>query len=118
MNGKDRQILEKIVRYCDDISILIERFGDEFSIYARDFAYQYACNMCIMQIGELTARLSDEMKLQYPDVPWRIIKAMRNLFAHDYERVDNEMVWSTLKENIPELKESCLRILESNILSQ
>lgn len=116
MSSKDQQILEKIIRYCDDISVLIERFGNDFAIYAKDFAYQYACNMCIMQIGELASRLSDEIKMQYPNIPWRVIKAMRNLFAHDYERVDNEMVWSTLKENIPELKENCLQILTDKLV--
>lgn len=34
----------------------------------------------------------------------RAIKGMRNLHAHDYENVDLEIVWYTLKEEISELK--------------
>ena len=113
MNQKDRLILQKIGQYCSDIGKLIERFGDDYKIYESDFAFQYACSMCIIQIGELTAQLSEEMKETYSDVPWQQIKSMRNLFAHDYARVDHEIVWETLKSSIPELGKECGDILDS-----
>ena len=40
---------------------------------------------------------------------------MRNLFAHDYARVDNEIVWDTLKNNIPDLREKCKSILDEDL---
>ncbi len=62
--------------------------------------------MCIIQIGELVCRLSDEFLEEHGEVPWHAIKAMRNLHAHDYERVDLEIVWNTLNEEIPDLKKT------------
>ena len=44
-------------------------------------------------------------------MPWHAIKAMRNLHAHDYERVDLDIVWNTLTEEIPELKEIIEKML-------
>lgn len=41
---------------------------------------------------------------------------MRNIFAHDYARVDNEIVRDTLKNNIPDLKEKCEKILDEDLL--
>lgn len=38
---------------------------------------------------------------------------MRNLHAHDYENVDLDIVWNTLKYSIPELKEKLEVILEN-----
>ena len=67
--------------------------------------------MCIIQIGELVGRLSDEFIEEHNDVPWHAIKAMRNLHAHDYERVDLEIVWDTLTNEIPELKETIEKML-------
>ena len=67
--------------------------------------------MCIIQIGELVGRLSDEFIEEHNDVPWYAIKAMRNLHAHDYERVDLEIVWDTLTNEIPELKETIEKML-------
>ena len=60
--------------------------------------------MCIIQIGELVSRLSEEFMEVNNQIPWYAIKAMRNLHAHDYDRVDLSVVWHTLTEEIPELK--------------
>lgn len=67
--------------------------------------------MCIIQIGELANRLSDDMKENSKNIPWRAIRGMRNLHAHDYENVDLEIVWNTLLEDIPELKQSLQKLL-------
>ena len=61
--------------------------------------------MCIIQIGELVNRFSDEFLDSHREIPWHAIKAMRNLHAHDYERVDLHIVWDSLTKEIPDLKE-------------
>ena len=91
-----------------DIAGLLEEYNYDFSAYQTTIAFQYACNMCIIQIGELVTRLSDEFKERYPDIPWKAIKGMRNIHAHDYENVDLEVVWNTLNHRVPELKEKLL----------
>lgn len=110
MSQKDKITIQKILQYCKDIEDLINRFGDSIQSYESDLAYQYACSMCIIQIGELVGQLSEELKAERQEVPWKLIKNMRNLFAHDYARVDNEIVWDTLKNSIPNLKEMCEKI--------
>ena len=116
MSQKDKIIIQKILQYCKDIGEMINRFGDDIQVYVSDFAYQYACSMCIIQIGELVGQLSDELKNERQEVPWKLIKDMRNIFAHDYARVDNEIVWDTLKNNIPDLKQKCEKILGEYLL--
>ena len=104
MKRTDVVIIQKIIGYCDDISSLLERFNTSYELYLNDIAFQYACNMRTIQIGELTNRLSVELKAETPDVPWYAIRAMRNIHAHDYERVDFETMWETLTQDIPVLK--------------
>lgn len=106
MNEKDRRIIERVIKYCDDIESLLKRFCNSFVKYETDITFQYSCNMCIIQIGELVSRLSDDTIKINSQIPWAAIKAMRNLHAHDYENVDFEIVWNTLTEEIPELKEN------------
>lgn len=72
--------------------------------------------MCIIQIGKLANRISDETKEQYKNIPWRAIKGMRNLHAHDYENVDFEIVWTTLLEDIPVLKQGLENLLNDNLI--
>lgn len=67
--------------------------------------------MCVVQIGELAAQLSDEVKSQNPSIPWRIIKDTRNFYVHAYGAIDISSVWDTLNEDIPGLKTACEKIL-------
>lgn len=88
------------------------RFNNEFEQYKVDISFQYACNMCFIQIGELVNRLSGEVQTKYNHIPWHAIRGMRNLHAHDYENVDLDIVWHTLKEDIPELQSELEKILD------
>lgn len=111
MKQSDRVIVQKMISYCDDINQLMSRFHYNYEVYCNDISFQYACNMCIIQIGELVSRASDELMDNNPQIPWRAIKGMRNLHAHDYENVDLEIVWETLKTDIPSLKDSLTQLL-------
>ena len=72
--------------------------------------------MCVVQIGELVAQLSEEAKQQNRAVPWRTIKDTRNFYVHSYGAIDLPAVWKTLREDPPELKTACLQILQNNEL--
>ncbi|MBQ9025241.1 MAG: DUF86 domain-containing protein [Methanobrevibacter sp.] len=67
--------------------------------------------MCIVQIGEYVGRISDEFKQQYGDIPWNQIKGMRNFAAHQYDHFEFAVLWHTLTEEIPELKEMLIQLI-------
>jgi uncharacterized protein with HEPN domain len=73
---RDRSILQKIARYCDDIAEYSERFGKSLEALKSDRAYKDAAAMCILQIGELAGHLSDGFKITHPEMPWRLMKSM------------------------------------------
>lgn len=111
MKNEDILIVKKMINYCNDIGTLVKRFNTDFERYKTDISFQYACNMCIIQIGELANRLSEETKKNNKNIPWHAIRGMRNFHAHDYENVDLEIVWNTLLEDIPALKQSLENLL-------
>lgn len=111
MRADDKKVVLKMIKYCDDVESLKQKFNTSFELYETDIAFQYSCNMCIIQIGELVCRLSEEFKEQHPEIPWHAIRGMRNFHAHDYENIDLEIVWDAPTEDIPKLKsqlESCI----------
>ena len=110
-NRVDKVIVQKIIEYCEQVEALIQRFGSTSEIFNKDIAFQLSCSMCIVQIGELTNRFSDEFKNQYSKIPWHAIKSMRNIFVHEYEKIDFDKIWKNLTEDIPELKENLKKIL-------
>ena len=58
-------------------------------------------------------KLADEFRAQHSAVPWRQIKAMRNIVAHSYGTVDPETTWEIITDDIPILKKYCETIIAS-----
>jgi len=59
----------------------------------------------MIQISENAKRLSDEYKRTQPSVPWNALYGLRNRIVHDYGNVDLNVVYETLKNDIPEVFE-------------
>ena len=53
----------------------------------------------------------------HPEVPWVFMYAMRNRIAHGYFKVDFELVWKTIHEDLPELHELVRKLFFSLILT-
>lgn len=112
--NRDLSILHHIVTYCEQIEQTMVRFGGR-DIFYTDPIYRNATALCILQIGELVGKLSEEFRAQYPTIPWREIKAMRNIVAHSYGTVDPETTWEVISDDIPALKRFCLSLTTSNL---
>ena len=107
MNERDRIILKKILKYCNEIDGTHEKQSDNYDYFMSDEGYDYrnAISMPIQQIGELAKKLSDEFIKDHNEIPWRAIKGMRDYFAHGYEEMSKEEIWNTSKRNTVELKQ-------------
>jgi uncharacterized protein with HEPN domain len=113
MDKSDIQRIQHIKRYCEDIAQFIERFGNDFQLFVTDQAYYNAVSMCILQIGELANGLSQEFRNATCDsVHWHLVRGMRNWIAHAYNEVEDEVVWGTVKKDIPNLLHFCVDIIE------
>lgn len=55
----------------------------------------------ISVIGEATKRLSPEIKLRHPEIPWRDIAGMRDIIIHKYDQVDLDIIWDVIQNKIP-----------------
>lgn len=54
-------------------------------------------------IGEATAHLSEATRAAIPELPFRKMRGMRNIVAHDYARVDVGIVWEVATIYVPEV---------------
>ncbi len=63
-------------------------------------------------IGKAVKRVSQELRQNYPDVPWRQIAGFRDVLMHDYMGLDLDEVWNVVERNLPDLKSKILLILQ------
>ena len=54
-------------------------------------------------IGEAAANISKESRKSLPEIPWENIIGMRNRLIHGYFEVDLDVLWQTIKEDLPPL---------------
>ena len=103
----DIDILRHILKYIDEIDEAIKHFGKSYETFKKSSIFHNAVSMEIQQIGELSKNLSEEIKASHTNIPWSVIRGMRNLFAHNYHRMDLKQIWDTAVDDIPVLRKFC-----------
>ncbi len=63
-------------------------------------------------IGEATTHLTDELRAENPDIPWKKIVGTRNRLIHGYTAVSLKFIWSIVKTELPKLKSGVERTLK------
>lgn len=79
--------------------------------YLNDESLQYALIHLIQTVGEAARDIPNEIKVKYPEIPWKVIIGMRHKIVHDYLGVDIEVVWSTVNNDLPGLIEHLQNIV-------
>lgn len=114
MRVKDKNAMEHMKMYCLEIEETMELFGKSYDEFQRNKIYRNAAVMCILQIGELVTHLSEEFLLAHTEMPWRDMKNMRNIAAHNYGVISAKLTWGTMVERIPQLLAFCQQVLEED----
>ena len=91
-----QESLQKIFKFTDGLTR--DAFmGDELVIDAvlRNFEV----------IGEAASKLPADFVDEHPDVEWHKIIGMRNRLIHGYFGVSTAIVWETIQQHLPRLRD-------------
>jgi len=94
---------EKAMRFMEGISSAEGLQEDERTLLAVVRALEV--------IGEAARRIPHAFREKYPNVPWRGMTGMRDKVIHDYFGVDGEVVWKTVKKDLPPLRDTIMQLL-------
>jgi uncharacterized protein with HEPN domain len=95
---------EKILRFTQNVNFEDFRSNDE---------KVYAVVKSLEIIGEAANHLPQKILTKYDDITWRELTRMRNELVHEYFGIDHEVVWSAVKDLIPQLAVRVDRILSN-----
>jgi uncharacterized protein with HEPN domain len=62
-------------------------------------------------LGGATKNLSQKLKDEHADIPWKLIAGSRDKMIHAYFDIDWRIVWNILTHEIPDLDEKMKNIL-------
>lgn len=103
------------VLYLQDILISIQRI-EEYTkdLSAKDFEKDWKTIDAVVRnleiIGEAARNIPENLIEEYPDIPWNSMVSMRNKIMHEYFGVDTEILWKTIKDDLPPLKKQIEKI--------
>jgi len=63
-------------------------------------------------IGEAVNHLPEGIREAHPEIPWPQMRGLRNLVIHEYFGINLEILWATVQENLPPLKDPLRAILD------
>jgi len=110
-------VKREILDYIEDIISAMDKAVDfvknmSYEEFTRDDKTVYAVVRAIEIIGEAVKNIPGNVRKNYPEIPWKDMAGMRNKVIHEYFGVKLNIVWRTVKEEIPPLKPLFEKILK------
>jgi len=90
------------------VSILGDKSVEAFK---QDKVVCRAIERTIEIIGEAARKVSPPYQARHPEIPWRDIIGQRNIVAHEYGQIDYNLLYKTVRQDMPALIAVLTRLL-------
>lgn len=94
----DRDYLEDIVEAIERIQIYVEGFS--YDRFVQDTKTQDAVIRNLEVIGEAAKQVSDTLREQRPEIPWREVCGVRDKLIHHYFGINFETLWQIIETDL------------------
>lgn len=98
------EFAEKVLSYTDGL--------DQSAFIASGLTYD-ATLRNLELIGEAATHIPEEIRTAHSEIPWRMIIATRNQLIHGYLGIDDDTLWSIVRDDVPGLLEMLVGIGKS-----
>ncbi len=96
---------QRLTDMLENIQAISEFVADmTFDAYVRDRKTIYAVTRALEIISEASRRLPDGLKQRHPRIDWAGIAAVGNVYRHEYDVVDDTLVWYTIQRELEPLR--------------
>jgi uncharacterized protein with HEPN domain len=87
--------------------------GKSYRDYQRSWVLRSALERGVEVISEASRHLGPKLKAQHKDVRWKDIAGIGNILRHEYQHVDDRIIWNTAKNELLPLKEALLALRDA-----
>jgi len=111
MSKRNNEIrLHHIIRRIDKIQAYIDDIDQD--AFEQNEMLQDAIIKNLEIIGEAATKITKELKSAHNHIPWKQIESLRHHLVHDYYQVDLVIVWNTINNRLPDLRQEVQAILD------
>ena len=101
-NREWRFYIQDMIDFCEKARSYTS--GMSFDAFLADALTYDATLLNILLIGEAATHIPKHVRQRYPDIQWRDIIATRNQLMHAYPAADDDIIWSIIQNDIPDLQ--------------
>ncbi len=92
--------------FLRDIQMAMERIAEyidglDLQKFKKDYKTVDAVIRNFKIIGEAAKNINDQLKENYPEVPWEEMYYLRNRISHEYFGIDYEIIWDIAISYLP-----------------
>ena len=74
--------------------------GLRYETYLEDVQLRWTVERGLTIIGEAARRVSPDLKVAHPELPWRWLISQRNIIVHEYDELDQQRVWEVVTTDL------------------
>lgn len=100
-NQRDPAYLFDMLEASEKVQLYLK--NKTFEDFLSDEMLQDAVERNLGIIGEAARRISDNLKQEHSEIPWRKIIAQRNVLIHEYDDIDIKEIWEVVSFHVPRL---------------
>lgn len=103
---------QDILENINDAEVFLEGFT--YEQFFNDKKTKYAVVRALEIIGEAAKNIPPHIKKEYSEIVWKDITGMRNRIAHEYFGINYTVVWHTVHNELPPLKNVIQHMLDNH----
>lgn len=96
---------QRLADIVDNVDV-IQTFtaGLDLQAFRADRKTVYAVVRALEIISEASRRLTDDLRQRHPEIDWMAVAAAGNVYRHEYEAVDEALLWHTVQHDLSALR--------------
>lgn len=101
-----RRRLEDLARFVDEAAYVVSKGRDAYLAATPEGALlRNAGERILIKVATVAEKLPEDFRAQHPTIDWVGLGRMRNLVAHHYDKINDDLIWQALTVRIPGLRQ-------------